>query len=77
MRGPPATTVMWIPEMRPRRSSGTVAWRIVDRNTAEITSAPPATARHAKGEEEPVADESPKAAIETPQIVIATMIASP
>ena len=29
-----------------RRSSGTPNWRIVPRKTAEMTSAPPAAARH-------------------------------
>src|SRR6266540_271952 len=43
-RGPPVTTAMWIAASRPRSPSGTVSCRIALRNTAEMTSAAPATA---------------------------------
>ena len=49
--------VMWIPDSRPRSASGTVAWRMVDRNTAETTSAPPATAEEHQRDRDPVPDE--------------------
>ena len=68
IRGPPATTVMWMPDSRPRRSSGTVSCRIVERNTAETTSAPPATARH-KHATTIRSPASPNAAIAQPQTV--------
>ena len=44
IRGPPVTTAICTPISRPRRASGTLSWRIVLRNTAEMTSAQPATA---------------------------------
>ena len=43
-RGPPATTAMCTPESLPRKASGTDSWRMVFLNTAETTSAAPATA---------------------------------
>src|SRR5262249_26013853 len=43
-RAPPVTTAICTPISRPRSASGTLSWRIVLRNTAEMTSAQPATA---------------------------------
>ena len=53
-RGPPVTTKMFNDASRPRRPSGTVSCCTVLRNTAEMTSAPPAIARNAEREPEVV-----------------------
>ena len=47
-RGPLLTTATCTPEIRPRRYSGTVNWTMVPLNTADTTSAAPATARRAR-----------------------------
>jgi hypothetical protein len=44
IRGAPATAAICMPIARPRSSSGAPSWRIVPWNTAEMTSAQPATA---------------------------------
>ena len=43
-RGPPWTTAIWIDDIRLRKRSGMLVWRMVLRSTAEITSAQPAMA---------------------------------
>ena len=58
-RGPPVTTTMFSPNSRPRISSGAAACRMLERNTALIRSAAPASAR--KTEREPEHRRQPEA----------------
>ena len=75
MRGPPVTTAICRPDSRPRSASGTASWMIVLRNTAEITSAQPATASSARAAGSQ--DTSPKQVMAMPQVTTATMTARP
>jgi len=69
-RGPLVTTACWIEESRPRRRSGASVWMMVERKTAEMTSAAPATASRprARGRN----GERPKPVRATPQMTMAT-----
>jgi len=74
-RGPPATTAIWTPCSRPRIESGAASWMIVLRNTADTTSAQPATAssRSASGRSRT----TPKPAIAAPHTITAQITANP
>ena len=74
-RGPPVTTAIWIELSRVRNSSGIEDCRIVLRSTALITSAHPATARHASATQS--TEETPNAAIASPQTITAITTARP
>ena len=73
--GPPSTTAICTEAMRVRRASGTEDWRMVVRNTAEMTSAQPA--RPSRARAIPSAWTSPKAAMAAPHAHTATMTIRP
>ena len=64
-RGPPATTAICTPISRPRIPSGPANWMIVFRNTADSTSAQPATASSSSASGSQCA--TPNPAIDAPQ----------
>jgi hypothetical protein len=74
-RGPPATTTMNTPCMRPCISSGAACCRIVERNTALTMSAAPAAASSSTPTHSVVV--RPNAVIATPQATIASSTARP
>jgi len=74
-RGPPATTAVCTPISRPRIPSGPANWMIVLRNTAENTSAAPATASSSRASGSQRA--TPKAVIDAPQASTATTTERP
>lgn len=75
MRGPPATTTVNTPCIRPRMSSVAAAWRIVPRKTIETMSATPARARKATAHHR--LRLSPNPVMATPQAITAAMTIRP
>ena len=75
IRGPPVTTAICRPASRPRSASGTVSWMIVLRNTAEMTSAQPATASSTRAAGSHAT--SPKPVMAAPHTMTATITARP
>ena len=77
-RGPLVTTRMWIDVTRPRSVVGRLELDdACERNTAEKTSAAPATARKKSAQRERERSTSPNAVIARPQAATATRIARP
>jgi hypothetical protein len=74
-RGPPATTAICTPIRRPRIPSGPANWMIVLRNTADSTSAQPATASSSRASGSQCA--TPNAVIAAPQVSTASTTARP
>ena len=73
--GPPSTTAICTEAMRVRRDSGTEDWRMVVRNTAEITSAQPARPRRIRAITSTWT--GPKTAMAAPDTHTATMTIRP
>jgi hypothetical protein len=76
-RGPPVTTAMWSDAIRPRIRSGASCCMIVLRNTAETTSAAPATASRSSANQNRSPGTSPNTVIEAPHTITAPITATP
>ena len=75
-RGPVATIIAWNALIRPRRLSGIESWSIVPRKMALTMSPAPATASN-RSPSQRTFPASPKLAIASPQMAIATITAIP